>query len=102
MARQIRCLPVNLCSESLGKGRVGGRGGPLTKDGLKARLRRWREETRGSVPADRSVGSRCLSEGVRSLRTGGLGEESGHSPQWDRIFSITSGWLSSMCSTGCA
>ena len=54
-------------SEQLVKGRVGGQDGTPTRDGVKARLRRWREEThQGIVPADLSVGRRGLSEGVRS------------------------------------
>ena len=33
-------------SETLAKEQVGGRGGTPASDGVKARLRRWREETR--------------------------------------------------------
>jgi len=45
---------------------------------------------------------RRMPAGEARRKARGLLEEPGHSPMWDRIFSMASGWSSSMCSTGCA
>ena len=61
--------------------------------GTRARVRRWQKETRVGLCPRTSVEAAAASpkeSGV--LRTGGLWEEAGRSPKWNRISSMTSGW----------
>ena len=57
---------------------------PRPRGRTKARVRRWREETR--------VGW-CLRISIEAAAaSGGLWEEPGQSPTWSKISSTTSGW----------
>ena len=61
-----------------------GGGGTSTRDGVKARLRRWRKEAR--------VGWSLRTSVEAAAASGGLWENPGHSPKGDRILSMTAGW----------
>ena len=57
---------------------------PRPRGGTKARVRRWREENRVGL---------CLRSSVEAAAaSGGLREDPGQRPKWNRISSMISGW----------